>query len=284
MKIAVIGTGYWGSKVLATCKDIAPSIGYDINDNWQNKDFDIAVICTPAETHYDVAKTCLELGKHVLVEKPVAHSLNHVHKLCNLALSKNLILQAGHILLFTETTRFIKNNLSANDIKFLQTRRCNFGNIPRNQIDLALHLLVHDLALVDYIKSEDIQNVKILSSDILETQYADNTQTHIQWQTFSSSHECSWYYPVKTRSVVVQTPTHLIYCDDNNNTVTHKQGNYKNKLELTHDESFTLKDSSSPMHREIENLLHCVETNNNRSINGIDHILRVYNNLYGLVL
>lgn len=284
MKLAVIGTGYWGSKVLATCKDVADSTGYDINDNWQTADFDVAVVCTPAETHYEVAKICLEMNKHVLVEKPVAHSLEHVKELCELASSKNLVIQAGHILLFTETTRFIKNNTSADKIKFLQTRRCNFGNIPRNQINLALHLLVHDLALVDYVKSESIQHVNVTGSNILKTQYFDNTQTHIQWQTFTSSHECSWYYPIKTRSIVVQTEKDLIYCDDNNNTVTHKQGNYKDKLELVYENQFQLNESSSPMHREIENFLHCVDNNNLQGRNGIDHILRVYNNLYGLVL
>lgn len=284
MKLAVIGTGYWGSKVLETCKDVTSSIGYDINDNWQNQDFDVAVVCTPAETHYEVAKQCLESGKHVLVEKPVAHSLDHVKELCDLALSKNLILQAGHILLFTESTRYVKQNLDVNDIKFLQTRRCNFGNIPRTQIDLALHLLVHDLALVDYIKRETINSVNVNGSNILKTNYADNTQTHIQWQTFSSSHECSWFYPVKTRSVVVQTSKDLIYCDDNNNTVTHKQGNYTDKLELVYDNTFQLSESSSPMHREIENLLACINDNNQDGRNGIHHIQRVYSNLYGSVL
>lgn len=284
MKIAVIGTGYWGSKVLATCKDVANSTGYDINDDWQTADFDVAVICTPAETHYEVAKTCLEMNKHVLVEKPVAHSLDHVKELCELASNKDLVLQAGHILLFTETTRYIKNNISADKIKFLQTRRCNFGNIPRNQINLALHLLVHDLALVDYVKNEPIQHVNVTGSNILKTKYFDNTQTHIQWQTFTSNHECSWYYPTKTRSIVVQTQKDLIYCDDNNNTVTHKQGNYTNKLELVYENQFQLNEQSSPMHREIENFLNCVNNNDLQGRNGIDHILRVYNNLYGLVL
>ena len=284
MKIAVIGTGYWGSKVLETCKDVAPSVGYDINDEWQSQDFDVAVICTPAETHYDVAKTCLELGKHVLVEKPVAHSLDHVKELCNLAASKNLIMQAGHILLFTESTRYIKQNLNTDEIKFLQTRRCNFGNIPRNQIDLALHLLVHDLALVDFIKRESIDSVNVIGNDILSTHYADNTQTHIQWQTFNSSHECSWFYPVKTRSVVVQTTKDLIYCDDNNNTIVHKQGNYTNKLELVYDKTLQLNELSSPMHRQIEHLLTCIDSKDQNGCNGIDHTLRVYSNLYGSVL
>lgn len=280
MKLAVIGTGYWGSKVLATCKDIADSTGYDINDNWQTADFDVAVVCTPAETHYDVAKTCLEQGKHVLVEKPVADNKDNINDLCDIALRKNLILQAGHILLFTETTRYIKEQINKDKIKFLQTRRCNFGNIPRNQIDLSMHLLVHDLALVDYIKSESLQNVTQTGSNILDTEYFDNTQTHITWQTFTSSHECSWFYPTKTRSIVVQTDKDLIYCDDNNNTVVHKQGNYNGKLELLSDNTIQLNDNSSPMHREIEHFLDCVEHMNQQGCNGIDHIQRVYQNLY----
>jgi predicted dehydrogenase len=284
LKIAVIGTGYWGSKVLATCRDVSNSVGYDVNDNWNSGNFDVAVICTPAETHFEVAKTCLEMGKNVLIEKPVADNKANVDKLCNLALSKNLILQSGHILLFTETTRYIKEQISADDIKFIQTRRCNFGNIPRKQIDLAMHLLVHDLALVDYLKPETITDTKTTGSDILNTNYYDNTQTHINWQTFSSSHECSWFYPVKTRSVVVQTSTDLLYCDDNNNTVIHKNANYTERLELISDNTIILQDKSSPMHREIHNFLDCVNTGNQQGCNGIDHVQRVYNNLYTNIL
>jgi len=284
MKIGVIGTGYWGSKVLTTCKEVAPSVGFDINDNWQTKDFDLAVVCTPAETHYEVAIKCLQQGKHVLVEKPVAHSLDHVKALCDLASRKNLLLQAGHILLFTATTAYIKKHIDAANIKFLQTRRCNFGNIPRNQIDLSQHLLVHDLALIDYIKTEQVQQVTVTGTNILDTDIPDNTHTHIQWETFCSSHECSWFYPTKTRSVVAQSNEHLIYCDDNDNTVVHKQGNYVNKLELVSTKQFTLDENSSPMHRQIENFISCTVSVNQHGCNGLDHIIRVYTNLYGALV
>ena len=38
----------------------------------QNPDIDAVVIATPAETHFDLAKSALQAGKHVFVEKPLA--------------------------------------------------------------------------------------------------------------------------------------------------------------------------------------------------------------------
>lgn len=47
----------------------------------QNRKIDAAVICTPAPTHISIAETCMEAGLHVLIEKPLATSLEGVDRL-----------------------------------------------------------------------------------------------------------------------------------------------------------------------------------------------------------
>ena len=278
MKLAIIGTGYWGSKILNTANTIPISTAsYDINNDWQSADFDCAIVATPAETHYDITKQLLLKNKHVLVEKPIAESLDQVEELCNIAVQKNLILQSGHILMFTKTTEYLKNNIK--NIKFLQTRRCNFGNIPKHEIPLSRHLLIHDLALVDCLQQESLTQHQITGADILNTANKDITNTHLTWQSFTSSHECSWFYPVKTRSIVAISESDLIYCDDVKNQVCHKVGCYNQKLELLEENAVSLIDESSPLQRELEYFVNSIEQNRLDGINGISHIMRVYNNL-----
>jgi len=151
MILAIIGNGYWGSKIAETAKRLkyVTVKTYDINDYWEFEKFDSAVVATPAETHYEITKKLLLQGKHVLVEKPVAGSLDQVLELLDIANKRNVILQSGHILLFTKTTEYIKNNFSLDNLGLLETRRLNFGSIPKHEIPLHQHLLIHDLALVD---------------------------------------------------------------------------------------------------------------------------------------
>lgn len=55
-------------------------------------DIDLAVITTPTHTHFNLAKGCLEAGKHVILEKPAAVTYDECMQLCHLGRSKNKLL------------------------------------------------------------------------------------------------------------------------------------------------------------------------------------------------
>lgn len=58
---------------------------------------DGVIIASPTYLHHEISKQALEAGKHVLVEKPIAESVEQAKELVALAKSKNLILQVGHV-------------------------------------------------------------------------------------------------------------------------------------------------------------------------------------------
>jgi predicted dehydrogenase len=66
---------------------------------------DVVHITTPAETHYKIARTCLEQGSHVYVEKPVALNAAEAEDLVALAEGRGLKLTAGHDDQFSHVTR-----------------------------------------------------------------------------------------------------------------------------------------------------------------------------------
>lgn len=57
-----------------------------------------AVIATPAETHFILAREALLSSKHVFVEKPMTLTEKDAEELIDLAASRNLILMVGHLL------------------------------------------------------------------------------------------------------------------------------------------------------------------------------------------
>ena len=281
IRLAIIGIGYWGSKIANTCDTIneITTLRYDINDDWKSCNYDCAIVATPAETHFEIASYLLNKHIPTMVEKPVGIDLDEVKSLCDLAHKQNTILQTGHILLFTKSTEYILENINANDIKLVETRRCAAGSIPKHQISLSHHLLIHDLALMDYFSAGSIQDLQAGSSDIISTPNPDYENFTIKWDKFTSNHTVSWYYPGKVRNVVVCTEHDLISVDDVSNTVHHTIGSYNGKLEVQDPKEFKLLDSATPLRREIENFVNSVHTGNKNSRNNTDHITRVYSNL-----
>ncbi len=281
MNLAIIGVGYWGSKIAETAQ-LLPNTTiktFDIHDDYSTANIDAAVIATPAETHYEVTKKLLEQGIACLVEKPIADSLRKVQHLLGIAEAKNTVLQSGHILLFTPTTEYIKRTFNIENLKFVETRRLNFGNIPKHQIPLEHHLLIHDLALIDYIKQEKIIDVQRSGRDILTTDYNDYIITNIDFETFSTTHHCSWFYPQKTRTVALSSNKELLLIDDVDLTVQHVHGRYTDRLVNDSTSTIQLTEHSSPLYRELEHFIASVEKQDNNSINGLAHIERVYKNL-----
>jgi predicted dehydrogenase len=281
MNLAIIGVGYWGSKIADTARLLPYTTvkTFDIDDDYTMDKIDAAVVATPAETHYEVTKTLLERGIACLVEKPIADTLRKVQHLLGIAEAKNTVLQSGHILLFTPTTEYIKRTFDTDNLKFVETRRLNFGNIPKHQIPLKHHLLIHDLALVDYIKQEKVIAVQRSGRDILTTDFDDYTITNIDFETFSTTHHCSWFYPCKTRTVTVCSPSQLVQVDDVDLQVQRVHGHYTDRLVNEHTNTIQLTDSATPLYRELEHFIASVENKDNNSINGLAHIERVYKNL-----
>lgn len=61
-----------------------------------DKQIDGVVVATPDHTHHYIAKCCMNMGKHVYVEKPLAHSISEVRDLMNLEKETGLACQMGN--------------------------------------------------------------------------------------------------------------------------------------------------------------------------------------------
>ena len=76
---------------------------------WADNSVAAVVVATPAATHYNIVRQCLNAEKDVLAEKPLALKLSEALELCKLADEKNRILMVGHTFLFNPGIRKIKD-------------------------------------------------------------------------------------------------------------------------------------------------------------------------------
>ena len=73
----------------------------DLQDMLQTTRPDVVHITTPPQSHFPLAKQCLEFGSHVYLEKPFTITANEAESLIDLAESRGLKITAGHNYLFT---------------------------------------------------------------------------------------------------------------------------------------------------------------------------------------
>ena len=113
---------------------------------------DFAVIASPAITHYEYAKLCLERGISVFVEKPLATIGEQAQELVDLAIRNNVVLFVAQSECFNSVflnfRKHFMNEIGAANSSFrLEFRREHKYSARCRDVNVALDLLVHDLSL-----------------------------------------------------------------------------------------------------------------------------------------
>ena len=130
---------------------------------------DVLSVAVPTSAHYDVAKACLQAGKHVLVEKPIAVTSAEARELVQLASQRQCRLQVGHSERFNPIMQVMRPHIGRP--VFIECHRLSSFNERGTDVDVILDLMIHDLDMVLSFNPgavEDVQaaGVPVLSSTI----------------------------------------------------------------------------------------------------------------------
>ena len=113
---------------------------------------DAVSIVTPTNTHFELAKSFLEQGKHVLVEKPMTDDTAEAAELVQLAQAGNCVLQVGHVERFNPVFNYLQT--AAPQPRFIETHRLSPYPARSTDIGVVLDLMIHDLDVVlAFVKS-----------------------------------------------------------------------------------------------------------------------------------
>lgn len=107
---------------------------------------DAVIVASPASTHGRVALAALRAGRHVLVEKPLASSVDEGEALTAAARDKGLVLHVGHSELYNPAFKRLLSYMPAP--KFMEIHRLAAFSPRGTDVSVVLDLMVHDLYLV----------------------------------------------------------------------------------------------------------------------------------------
>ena len=125
---------------------------------------DAVIVASPAETHFELTAQALAAGRHVLVEKPIAATLDEADRLAALAREHDRVLQVGHLLRYSAEHRAISSRITR-PLYIEATRIAPYK--PRGtDVSVILDLMIHDLDLVLALVHSPILSVDAMGAAV----------------------------------------------------------------------------------------------------------------------
>ena len=126
---------------------------------------DAASVSTPTNSHYEIALSLLQRGKHLLIEKPIAENPRHATELAELAARNQLILQVGHVERFNPVLSALEARLT--HPRFIEAHRLSSYPNRSTDIGVVLDLMIHDLEIILHLVRSPVQNIDAVGVPVL---------------------------------------------------------------------------------------------------------------------
>ncbi len=242
INVGVVGCGYWGPNLIrnlrslpdcrvATICDVSnerlshltrlyPEVAAvtDFAQIARDQDIDAVAIATPVHTHFELAKQALQMGKHVIVEKPMAASAAQCRELIRIASQRRLTLMVGHTFIYSATVRAIKDIVKSGElgeIFYIGSQRLNLGLIQKD-INVVWDLAPHDISIILYLLSQDPVAVNCQGKAHIRAGIEDVTNLSLDFGNGAIALvQSSWLDPNKIRRMTIVGSKRMIVYDDN---------------------------------------------------------------------
>lgn len=199
LKIGVIGTGHLGKFHLNNWKEIAGTevVGFydpndqvarEVSDKYQLTRFDDAEaliescdavdIVAPTTHHFEWCSLAIKKGKHVFVEKPLAHTMEEARQLVKLTKESGIKFQVGHVERFNPAFLALKGMTLTP--MFIEVHRLAQFNPRGTEVSVILDLMIHDIDIILSIVKSDVKTISASGVGVL-TETPDIANVRIEF-------------------------------------------------------------------------------------------------------
>jgi len=116
---------------------------------------DAVSLAVPTESHCEIACGLLDAGISVLVEKPIARTLDEADQMIEASAKSNALLQVGHLERFNPALVALRPHVR-NPVYF-EIHRVGEFTARSLDIDVVLDLMIHDLDIVQWLVGEEVE-------------------------------------------------------------------------------------------------------------------------------
>ena len=164
--------------------EIANQYNAPFSADWRSLigNVDAVSLAVPTESHAEIACGFLDAGIHVLVEKPIARTVDEADVMISAATKSGAILQVGHTERFNPAMIALRPHVRPQ--VYFEIHRVGQFSARSLDIDVVLDLMIHDLDIVQWLVGEDVAvtNVHAVGIPIL-TNRVDAANARIEFAT-----------------------------------------------------------------------------------------------------
>jgi predicted dehydrogenase len=286
--VAVVGCGYWGKNLVrnffqlgalaavcdstsagrATAEELTGGAPV-VTDLAELLQTDVAgvVIATPAETHYEIAKQALAVGKDVFVEKPLALTYEEGAALVRQAEASRAILMVGHVLEYhpaiVRMLQLVQDG-ELGRVRYISSNRLNLGKVRREE-NILWSFAPHDIAIILRLMDSMPFQIAAHGGSYVQPNIADVTTTHLLFDNGVRAHiYVSWLHPFKEQRLVIVGSKKMASFDD----VTKQLVLHDQRVELQEGQPVPIKgtgenvafSSDEPLLLECQAFLNAITT------------------------
>ncbi|MFZ0986894.1 MAG: Gfo/Idh/MocA family oxidoreductase [Xanthobacteraceae bacterium] len=227
LRVGVIGVGVMGSnhaRVLAElpgvklvgvadpdrkrCDQVARSLGcasFSDAGDLMRRGVDAVTIAAPTHLHREIAIDCAGRGIHVLVEKPIASTVEEGRAIVAAARRAGVTLMVGHVERFNPAVQSIKRAIKDQNILSIAITRVGPFPPRMSNVGVVIDLAVHDIDLIRWFTDSEIVEIQPQTSSavaerediaLLQFRTASGVLAHIN---------TNWLTPFKARTIHIAT-------------------------------------------------------------------------------
>src|SRR5665213_2357064 len=166
---------------------------------------DAVTIAAPTHLHHEVALACIARNIHILVEKPIASSVEEGREIVAAASRAGVTLMVGHVERFNPAVAAIKQAITGEDILSIAITRVGPFPPRMSNVGVVIDLAVHDIDLIRWFTDSEIVEIQPQTSSavaerediaLLQFRTASGVLAHIN---------TNWLTPFKARTIHIAT-------------------------------------------------------------------------------
>ncbi len=241
IRVAVVGIGYWGSRhvrVLRTTTGVAAVIAVDprftrIGDKREEVDHGVAVypriedalphcdaiiVATPPASHEPLGLKAIAVGKHVLIEKPMAITTSGAQRLIDAASAVGVLLMPGHTFEHNAAVHKLRELVCTGQLGrlfYLECARLNLG-LYQADVNVILDLAPHDISISNFVLGAQPTTVTAWASRHVHPEHEDVAYLQLDYAHLGvhTDIHVSWLNPDKVRRITAVGSKKMVVYND----------------------------------------------------------------------
>lgn len=303
IKVAVIGVGAMGrnhARVysempgcrLVAVADVDKEKSEEIADKFnckyyldykkmlEQEDIEAVSIAVPTKFHKDVSIYVIEKGIHLLLEKPIAGTVEEAEKIIKMAKEKKIKLLIGHIERFNPAVIRLKKIIDDGKLGVVTSiiaRRVGLFPPRIKDANIVIDVSVHDIDIIRYLMGKEPEEVCTSGSKSLNSNREDQVVALLKYKGANGVIQSNWITPIKIRNLSVTgtkgyaelnyMTQELILYESNYETTFDDYGDFIVKFGKQNTIKVDVK-FKEPLKGEIEHFFDCINFNESPLVSG----------------